>query len=522
MKKFISVLLAVVMMLSVALTAVGAVEADNTSVGAYTITSGDYKFTLLEDGTAKITECTSTETDVVIPSTLNGFEVSVIGHYALPWKVVNLTISDTVTTIEEYAFYHCDNLETVTIPKSVTSMEYNFDAALYACNFKEYIVDSENPVYSSEDGVLFNKSKTILLDYPEYKEAESYTVPSTVTAIKDMIAVSLHNLTITENVSKIETEALAENQYLHDITVVDDNKYYSSEDGVLFNKDKTRLIKFPGNKDIQSYTVPDSVYRIWDYAFYWCDLNYLTLNDGLAYINAHAFEQTCIFKLVIPDSVVSLGEYAFYKLPFDTEIILSENITTIEPYTFYDCEEIPTVVIPEKVTSIGEFAFYGCESITEVDLPDGLETIGGSAFCECVSLTEVNIPDSVTSIDIGVFCNCICLKKVTIPSSVTAIGDNAFLNCNFLTIYGYLNTAAHTYATDNSVEFVALNIKGDVNLDSVVNIIDATEIQKAVSGVTSFSNGVTEIADVNGDGVLNVSDATMIQKYCVGLEEITT
>lgn len=571
-------------MFAVTSTAVSDAEVHSDGVGD-TLTIGDFIFTVLDDGTAKVTRYIGNDADVVIPSNLGGYEVTVIGKKAFYYlSVESITFPNTVITIEEESIYSCDNLKTIIISESIKYLDANFyDSG----SFEKYIVDINNPYYYSEDGVLFNKDMTVLLDYPLAKKDSFYRVPKSVETIKDICSYNLDYLEITENVSKIETDTLAKS-YLYDITVAEDNSYFSSEDGVLFNKDKTRLIRFPHKKEITSYTVPDSVYRIWDYAFNMSKLNHITLNDGLKYINQHAFEGACLYDLVIPDSVIEVGEYAFRNMDYCTEITLSENLTIIKPYTFNGCTELLKVDIPDKITSIGEWAFRACISLTEVNfsdelicigamefdrcrsltkanipekvtsieewafrdcsgltemsLPDGMTSIGEGVFLGCSSLEKVNVPQGLTIIDWQVFqdcelitevtipsnvsiisgnafAGCTSLEKVIIPSSVTKIYGDAFLNCEALTIYGFLNTAAHTYAVENNIPFVAM-IMGDVNFDGVVNIIDATEIQKAVSGITSFSEESTQVADVNGDGVVNISDATMIQKYCVGLAEI--
>ena len=231
-----------------------------------------------------------------------------------------------------------------------------------------------------------------------------------------------------------------------------------------------------------------------------------------------------------------------------------------------DCDKSATeVVIPAEidglpVTSIEGNAFYKCSALTSVVIPDSVTFIGCSAFSECSSLTSIIIPDSVEDIGMSAFSGCSSLTLVTISEGVTAIGGNAFEGCESLTsikilnpksliydasnqdyektigdtvtIYGYDNSTAQTYAENFGNEFVSLDkalttggelevtLIGDANCDGQVTIADATTIIQYLGNSDEYA--LSEKGEINadcyntGDGVIG-KDASAIQMIEAGL-----
>ena len=200
---------------------------------------------------------------------------------------------------------------------------------------------------------------------------------------------SLTSVTIPDSVTSIDNNEFMTCYNLTNITVDNSNQYYSSADGVLFNKEKAELIQYPIGNTRTSYTIPNSVTSIGSCAFVAC------LN---------------LTSVTIPDSVTSIGYSAFRN-----------------------CSSLTSITIPDSVTSIGNWAFYGCDSLTSVTIPNSVTSIGNYAFYSCDSLTSVTIGNSVTSIGDSAFYSCTSLTSVTIGNSVTSIGDSAFYSCTSLT-----------------------------------------------------------------------------------------
>lgn len=219
-------------------TAVGQIE--------YALPEGGYLH--FDAATGTITGCSEDVTTVNIPAAIEGV---------------------AVTSIGDRAFSDSNGLTSVTIPVSVVSISKN--AFKYCDMLAAISVNAGNAVYTSVDGVLFNKGKTSILYYPQAKAATKYSIPNGVKKISaDAFphACKIKDIVIPASVTNIEIDEYSgcfSGEYINNlksITVSSANKYYSSKDGVLFNKKKTTLIKYPQAKTTKKYTVPSGVKKI--------------------------------------------------------------------------------------------------------------------------------------------------------------------------------------------------------------------------------------------------------------------
>ena len=259
-------------------------------------------------------------TSVTIPNS-----VTSIGDGAFSWceNLTSVTIPNSVTSIGDSAFEGCSSLTSVTIPNSVTSIG--------VCAFSECYITSVtigNGVTSIGDGAFQYCTSLV-----------SVTIPNSVTSIGSCAFYSCDNLTsitIPNSVTSIGDGAFEDCNNLASITVNSNNNNYSSQDGVLFNKNKTTLIQYPIGNTRTSYTIPNSVTSIGDSAFNFC------------------YKLTSV---TIPNSVTSIGDFAFE-----------------------DCSSLTSVTIPNSVTSIGRYAFHRCDNLTSVTIPNSVTSIGDHAF----------------------------------------------------------------------------------------------------------------------------------------------
>ena len=225
------------------------------------------------------------------------------------------------------------------------------------------------------------------------------------------------------------------------ITVDNGNKTFASEDGVLFNKDKTRLICYPRGKTADTYVIPNGVTTIGVYAFSDCNsLASINLPNNVTTIKHGAF-WNCknLTSINLPSSITTIGSDVFYNCKSLPSITIPEGITKIREGTFLNCFGLTSITIPNGVTTIGDDAFRGCRNLTSITIPNSVTTIGKNAFNWCPSLTSINLPNSITTIENYTFSNCHSLTSITIPSSVTKIKEGAFWNCYSLTSITNLN-----------------------------------------------------------------------------------
>ena len=242
-------------------------------------------------------------------------------------SIKRVVIEEGVTSIGDNAFTtNCRGITDVTIPDSVTSIgESAFEGcALTSINLPEGVT-------SIGPGAFMDCKLT------------SINLPDSVTSIggNAFTNCALKSVTIPRNVSSIGKKAF--NSYdLESINVDPDNSYYSSVDGVMYNKDMTKLVTFPCGKT--SVTLPDTLTSIDENTFYECEK---------------------LESVIIPNGVKSIGESAFEG-----------------------CRKLKSVTIPESVESIGKDAFYDCTAMTSATLPKSNIKIGNYAIGYCYHLAE--------------------------------------------------------------------------------------------------------------------------------------
>ncbi len=239
------------------------------------------------------------------------------------------------------------------------------------------------------------------------------------------------------------------------ITVDDDNTNFSSYDGILYNRNKSKLLRCPEGKpgtviipngvgtigdhafshceDLLDIYIPESVANIGDNAFINCSMMNVTISEGVESIGRCAF-MNCgnLADIAIPNSVIHIGESAFSMCSNLSEVYIPGNLTGIENRMFQDCNSLTSIIIPEGVTTIGDFAFGGCSRLNTITFPESVLGIGTGAFQDCGSLANITIPGSVAEIGFSAFQDCSSLTGIEIPAGVTRIGTRVFSGCSRL------------------------------------------------------------------------------------------
>ena len=526
------------------------------AVCAGAATYGDYEYEVLDDGTVEITGYNNgSATELVIPAGIDGKSVASIGWGAFYYRsnLTSITIPDSMMSISSGAFIHCEGLTSITIPDSVTSIgDYAFDhcTSLTSVTIPDSVTsigDSAFGYCTSLESIIIPDSVTSIGDYAfdHCTSLEIIIIPDGVSSIGFRAfckCSSLTNITIPDSVTSIGEGSFFCCFSLNQINVSESNEYYLSDNGVLFNKNKTTLVCFPAGKTNTLYTIPDGVTSICDLAFSYCSsLKSITIPDGVTSIGSNAFSDTPFL-----DNQTTAVKYAgkwVVDCDCDTDTVTIKNgIIGIADGSFNGCSKITSIDIPDSVTSIGDSAFYDCTSLTSVTIPDSVTSIGDNAFGHCSSLTSITVsnnnnyyisnngllfnknktelvcypagksdksytmPNSVTSISNGAFCGCSELISIIISDSVTSIGDFAFSSCSSLTSITIPNSV--TSLGSGAFQYCKA-LKSITIPDSLTSIGDFAFY--GCSGLTSITipYSVTSIGNSAFDGCYRLTSITI-------------
>ena len=340
-----------------------------------------------------------------------GDKVSSIGDnaFARCVSLANINLPNSVSYIGFGVFSGCINLTSIDLPTSLYLLNYSVfsgctnlarvnlalvtqigEGAFSGCNIKEFTVSENNRVYSSLDGVLFNKDKTELVMYPKAKSSQKYVNPNSVTSVNDEAFGNCNNLasiTIGDNVARMNSLNIGSK--LIEYIVTENNTNYSSLDGVLFDKDKTELIAYPTAKVSSSYIIPSSVIKIKKSVSFNSNLTTINLNNVTG-IEAYPFSGGYIREFIVP---VANPSYSV-----ENGVLFNKKQTVLIAYPMGLMKDYEPngqgsgYVIPNSVETIRAYAFY---PILE------MVTIDGAIHLKAYMLETLTIPASVQ--DIGLF-----------------------------------------------------------------------------------------------------------------------
>ena len=470
---------------------------------AETYTYGDYDYYVRDDQTVFILAYTGKDKVVNIPEEIEGKKVGVIGHIAfLSNSIEIVNIPNTVTVLSYECFFRCGNLREINIPESVSEIG---GVPVTECPSVEKInVSEKNNYYRSVDGVLFSKDMSQLIYYPSNKAGDSYKVPDEVKEFSPCADngafnynQNLKSVTLNANINlsswNFPRSSFAYASKLEAIYVDSKNPYLTSDNGILYSKDKTILVSYPANCSQTRYMMPDNVSAMSENAFYGAkNLKEIQLSKKLEIrVYGVQFFLGCrnLESISIPESnndFYTVDGVLFRKRDFDgfdnpslisypqnkkdSKYEVPTTVKSIEASAFEGNANLSTIIVSDNVEEINGSAFKDCTSLSKVVLPSNLKEIAYWTFNNCSSLTDIDIPASVTTVGVSAFLNCSSLKNVTIPSNVTKIVFYAFgyssdisdrnvdyQKINDFKIYCYPGTAGEKYAKDNGFTYELLD-----------------------------------------------------------------
>lgn len=511
-------------------------------------------------------------TDVIIPAenkkyrSSDGIVLNKDGDeliFVANGKQDKCTIPSSVKAIGSRAFEGCLNLSEIEIGKGVESLYASiFEDCIHLTSF-EVANENENFI-STDNGVYTKDGETMIFAFG--CDVTDFTIPNGVKKINGdafVLCPQLESVMLGSSLTEIDDSVFEACCNLDTFGVSNDNSSYSSVDGVLYNFDKTVLVKYPPKKS-GKYTVPEGVTKIKSRAFYGCEalteleisssvadfdaaafygcrllsainvspensvysskngivfdkkgialvrfpnasLGEYTVPEGIEEIFAYAFSNcTSLTSVKIADTVKSIGNGAFENCENLSSFKRGNGNVTVGYMPFKGCENLQLLELPYGTKSMEMFEFQNCDSLKEVKIPGSIESVGYYSFSGCVNLEKILLDDGIGAIGDGSFAGCPKLSEVTLPDSVRSIGYGAFAGCGKL----------ETVSVPKDLEYIGAEaFSSTVFLENAKEKSDGAVyvatiliyVSPKLGGEFKIKDGTTSISSYAFDGCDNIS-----------------
>ena len=367
-------------------------------------------------------------------------------------KIKEIKLSENLVEISEEVFYGCKRLKNIEMPKSIKkigkdaferrnlkiigeigsyaeeySKKYRIEFISSSASLEEIRISEE---FAKQFDYCVTEDNSIKITGIK-KESESLVIPSKVNGklIKKIdnfytIVQTVKKISISENINEINLNFRKTFPNLESITIDKNNKFFSCDDNVLFNKDKSEILQLI-NRNIISYKVPSSVTTIREHAFDNCNsITEIEIGENVNLIGARAFEYCrSLSDVVIKNSHIQINSYAFFGTKWinECEVIIfgkerlykyngkdetfkvPDEVKFIEEDAFAKNNTLKKVIIGEDVETIGDRAFEGCSNLNKINIPLKTEMIGEKVFQGCINLLEIDIENSDIQLDLNDF-----------------------------------------------------------------------------------------------------------------------
>lgn len=507
MKKFLSIFLSIVVLLSV-------FSAVTLTASAEEYTEGYYKFTLEADDSgvtyATITDCsTDIVGNVTVPTHLGGpFKVKHIlaGAFDGCDLIESITIGENIESIGAYAFMGCENIRRIVLPSTPLSISSGVfsDTAFYK--------NSNN----WDKGVLYIGTNLIKAEesISGLYQIKSGTTSIAWSAFED--CTSLKSVKVPDSVEKIGMYAFDGCTALESMTLPFVGESLNPENDEYFSYDHFSYI-FGGSSewDNDEY-VPASLKTV-----------VITKDTNIA---KSAFEDCSnIESITIPSTVKSIGEWAFFDCYKLKNVIIKNGVESIDREAFRNCMSIAEITIPNSVKNISEYVFSGCDSIQKITLPFTGSDIDGTVSGSFSYIFYNGIPETLkevvitkaTKIGSHAFNDCQYIESISIPSTVKKIEDYAFYNCtglkrvNITDLGAWCKIDFNGYYGQNPLEYAKnLYINGklatNIVIPSGIEVLNWYTFKNCTSlESVVIQNGVEQVGHQAFSGCSNLKSITL-------------
>lgn len=456
LKRLVALVLALMLLLS---TVSGVAEAT-------VLSCGDFRYVLLEDGTAKIVDCTDRGQTVTVPELVDGVVVTAIGERAFGkcFSAERIDLPRGLTTIAPNAFDNCFALRTLGVYRGTAAESFvqgrGLETAYLIAPEDVYLfgvlADGTAVVrgYTGQDTDLVIPS--VLGGYPVStigadafsgrEELRSVTLPETLRTIEENAFTrckGLESITLPEGLASVGNNAfgwctglktihlplsleklgVAPLRWctgLESITVAPEHAAFASVDGLLLRKSDGALLAYPAAREDEEVTLPAGVKSIAPGAFMGVRIRNLCLNSDLLRLDAGAFtECDSLTTIELPASLTEISEAAFARATSLRAFILAGDNPV---YALHG----PALVDTSRQVLL---AYPPADPATAYSVPEGIVRIGNSAFAHSRNLETVQLPLSVTEVGVDAFADCSALARIDLPARLTKLGEGAFSHC---------------------------------------------------------------------------------------------
>lgn len=427
-KRLLSILLAAALL-------IGLVPTLLLPAAAAGYTSGDFTYKLNDDGSAIITRYSGSAAALTIPSSLDGHTVKQIGSYAFEKNttLTSVSIPETVTELEYSAFTGCTSLTAVTIPSGLTKAGSLGNGAFSGCSALTTVQFGSG--LASIPEALF-----------EGTGLKTVTLPESVTSIGSWAFANCAKLEQVHFPANLTSIGLSAFENCTALTAVTLPKRLTELGSAVFENCSA----------LKSVWIPKSLTNNgFGDGFRGCTaLTDITFETGITKIADRQFDGSPIKSITIPGTVTTVGMSAFSDCANLTAIDLPSSVTEIDGYAFEKCTALTAVTLPKHLRRLGTEAFLGCTALKSVFIPLSLQN-ASNPFQKCTALTDVTfeddrtelpdtllqgsgvrqltVPQTVTKIGYSAFADCTQLTAITLPAGLRELGNEAFKGCTALT-----------------------------------------------------------------------------------------
>lgn len=467
-------------------------------------------------------------------------------------ETTDIKIPSTVTTIENFTFYQCRKIKSLTIPGSVnkigssafedctglTRIDLSYgNFAIGGSSFEGCTGLTELTIPASINVISLNAFKNCSnltsviseIEYPSSIDNSAFEgIPSSAVLqvpkgtkaayqletgwyrFSNIVEAGVKNVDFSHSGINYRKKSASE---LEVASADNEKKEIDIPEAIVFGGITYRVTAigeraFEGRSDISYLSIPSSITSIGEYAFIDCGSNIR--------VNIPDIAAWCKVKLGNEHSSPLSSAKTFYS--GDKEIktlVIPDGVETISNFVFYQCKSITSLVIPQSVKTIGSSAFEDCIGLTSVNLAEGVEIIGGSSFEGCSNLSMIILPKSITSVYINAFKNCHGLNTIVSLNNNPPSSNNPFYNVDKESCVIWTPRGCGTaYKGANGwKDFIMIKeiIKGDVNYNGKVDANDVNAIVSHIMGNTPTGFNM-DAADINNDGKVNATDIVLINK----------